>query len=141
MSTSKNLEKMAERGEFNPDLLMIISVVPVVVPPLRDHMEDLPILVNDFLQKLSIEHAKPPRALSQEAMQALEAYDWPKNILELRFVLEHALLLGTSHELQLSDLPLSISSIRKLEQFPAKSQSRIKPNLGEEKSPKYKLLA
>jgi DNA-binding NtrC family response regulator len=141
MSTSRNLDEMAALGKFDPDLLMMISLVPVVVPPLRSHMEDLPILVNDFLKKLAIEHAKPPRVLSQEAMNALESYDWPKNILELRFVLEHAVLLGTGQEIQLADLPVPVRRLKKMEDPSSKSLQTKKPAVELGKSSKYEIVA
>jgi len=107
-ATNKDLAAMVAEGTFRDDLFFRLNVVPMTMPPLRDHREDIPLLADAFLKEMAREHGKPVKMFSPEAMRALEAYDWPGNIRELRAAVEHAVVLGKGGELTQADLPTSL---------------------------------
>jgi transcriptional regulator with GAF, ATPase, and Fis domain len=90
-ATRKDLRNEVEKGKFREDLYFRLNVVPIVVPPLRERREDVPLLVENFLAELA--DGNVPE-LSPETMAALRAHDWPGNVRELRNVIERALALG-----------------------------------------------
>jgi transcriptional regulator with GAF, ATPase, and Fis domain len=90
-ATRKDLRNEVEKGKFREDLYFRLNVVPIVVPPLRERREDVPLLVENFLTELA--DGNVPE-LSPETMAALRAHDWPGNVRELRNVIERALALG-----------------------------------------------
>jgi DNA-binding NtrC family response regulator len=92
-ATNKQLEKELARGNFREDLFYRLNVVPIELPPLRDRLEDIPVLAQHFLEKYSGEFDKMVRALRPEALQALLRYRWPGNVRQLESVLERAVLL------------------------------------------------
>jgi len=104
-ATNRDLTAMVASGTFREDLYFRLNVVPLTMPPLRDHREDIPLLANAFEKELSKEHEKPSRRFSREAMELLEGYAWPGNIRELRAAVEHAVVLGAGGELMPADLP------------------------------------
>jgi len=107
-ATNKDLAAMVAAGTFREDLFFRLNVVPLTMPPLRDHRGDIPLLVTAFLKEMAREHGKPERRFSGEAMEAMEAYGWPGNIRELRAAVEHAVVLGNGDELTSADLPASL---------------------------------
>lgn len=102
-ATNKNLEKMIELKEFREDLYYRLNVIPIHIPPLRQRREDLPILINHFLQWFSMEVDKAELTIDPEAMRQLLTYDWPGNVRELRNVIERAIHLTNSNMIQWSD--------------------------------------
>ncbi|MGH7442442.1 MAG: sigma-54 interaction domain-containing protein, partial [bacterium] len=102
-ATNRDLEREVKAGRFRKDLFFRLSVLPLRVPPLRERMEDLPLLVEALLRRLS-----PTRAyrISPEALKRLLAHPWPGNVRELRNVLERAVLLAKGDELEPSDFLL-----------------------------------
>ena len=107
-ATNKDLAAMVREGTFREDLFFRLHVVPLTMPPLRDHREDIPLLVTAFLKEMAKEHGKPHRRFDTQAMEAMESYGWPGNIRELRAAVEHAVVLGSGDELTLRDLPSSL---------------------------------
>jgi len=107
-ATNKDLAAMVAAGTFREDLYFRLNVVPLVMPPLRDHREDIPLLAGSFLKEMAKEHGKPFRRFSHDALEALEGYSWPGNIRELRAAVEHAVVLGTGEELTRADLPAAL---------------------------------
>jgi len=107
-ATNKDLAAMVREGTFREDLFFRLHVVPLTMPPLRDHREDIPLLVNAFLKEMAKEHGKPHRRFDTQAMEAMESYEWPGNIRELRAAVEHAVVLGSGDELTLRDLPSAL---------------------------------
>jgi transcriptional regulator with PAS, ATPase and Fis domain len=91
-ATHSDLQKMVAEGTFREDLFYRLNVIPVTLPPLRDRREDIPLLVQHFLQKLGAEQ-DPPRAvtMSQEALRRLMGYSWPGNVRQLENVVERAM--------------------------------------------------
>jgi two-component system, NtrC family, response regulator HydG len=103
-ATHRNLEALAREGRFRQDLVFRLGI-PIKVPPLRDHADDIPDLVNHFLPKLSLEYRRPVR-LTARALARLQACPWPGNVRQLRAVLEHAVAMSDSAVLDAGDLPL-----------------------------------
>ena len=100
-ATHRNLEAMVQAGQFRADLYYRLSVVPIKVPPLCEIKEDIPLLVNSFIDKLELNCR-----ISPEALVALQDYSWPGNVRELRNVLERAATLRQHAEVRVQDLHL-----------------------------------
>jgi two-component system response regulator PilR (NtrC family) len=112
-ATNQNLENRLTTGEFREDLYYRINVLPIHLPPLRQRREDIPLLVDFFLQKYSRQMELPPRQISIEAMKLLESYDWPGNVRELENVVERALALSHSETISTRDLPVQLLANRR----------------------------
>ena len=104
-ATNRDLEEMMEEGSFRNDLYYRLNVIPIVLPPLRDRREDIPMLVNHFLEQLSEELGKPVKSISQDALGVLTNYSWPGNIRELKNIIERAINFTEGQELTLNNLP------------------------------------
>ncbi len=112
-ATNQNLESRLTSGEFREDLYYRINVLPIHLPPLRQRREDIPLLVDFFLQKYSRQMELPQRQISIEAMRLLEGYDWPGNVRELENVIERALALSHSETISTRDLPVQLLTNRR----------------------------
>lgn len=105
-ATHRNLEERVKEGLFREDLYYRLAVFPLRVPPLRERIEDLPLLVAHFLVKAAQEMGLPRRVLGEEAMARLSAYPFPGNVRELRNLLERACILATGEVIGPEDFPL-----------------------------------
>jgi DNA-binding NtrC family response regulator len=92
-TTNRHLEESVERKEFRQDLFFRLNVVPIQVPPLREHKEDVPNLARQFMQRFSRKHGVRVRGLSEACLAALSAHQWPGNVRELQNVIERAVIL------------------------------------------------
>jgi len=90
-ATHSDLAKMVAEGTFREDLFYRLNVIPVQLPPLRERREDIPLLVQHFLQKLAADAGRGPVTISQDALRRLMAYRWPGNIRQLENAVERAL--------------------------------------------------
>ncbi len=90
-ATHSDLQRMVAEGTFREDLFYRLNVIPVRLPALRDRREDIPLLVQHFIQRLSADAGRPPVTVSQEAMRSLMAYSWPGNVRQLENAVERAL--------------------------------------------------
>ena len=105
-ATHRDLSEMVRRGEFRQDLFYRLNVASLRLPPLRDRIEDIPLLVRHALDDLARLYNEQPRDLSDVAMKMLMNHDWPGNVRELINAVEHALVFSTSSDaLNLDDLP------------------------------------
>ena len=104
-ATNRDLAAMVAEGTFREDLFFRLNVVPLTMPPLREHRQDIPLLVSAFEKEMAREHGKPSRRFTKEALDLMESYGWPGNIRELRAAVEHAVVLGAGGELTPLDLP------------------------------------
>lgn len=116
-ATNKNLEELVAQGEFREDLYYRLSVVPVLMPPLRDRASDIPLLSLPFLQEFSKENGKAVGEFTPDAMEAMTTYSWPGNVRELRSAIEHAVVLAKGNKVTLRDLPLNVSENMPKPQF------------------------
>ncbi|PWV59867.1 sigma-54-dependent Fis family transcriptional regulator [Plasticicumulans acidivorans] len=104
-ATNVDLQEAARAGRFRNDLYYRLSVFPVRIPPLRERREDIPLLVERFLQKHSVRHGKNAVGVSDAALRALCKYAWPGNIRELENIIERGVILTPSHgRIDLPDL-------------------------------------
>jgi len=103
-ATHRDLEAEIAAGRFREDLYYRLRVVTIEIPALREHKEDLPLLVDAFLEQLGARHGRKA-GLSDGAMAVVRRYDWPGNVRELRNALERALVLSRSEEIGVADLP------------------------------------
>src|SRR3954467_1851973 len=131
-ATNKNLEQLVRDGKFRDDLYFRLNVVRIVMPPLRERKEDIPILIRGFLRHFCKENQKPLLDLTAEAIDALLAYDWPGNIRELRTAIEHGVVMATGKQITLRDLPGALR-----ERATAKLPGGVSPTeaFGEKSSP------
>ena len=106
-ATNRPLRKMVEEGSFREDLYYRLDVIPIQLPPLRERTEDIPLLVDHFLDKKSREMNLPLRRLTEEAMLALQAYPWPGNVRELENIIERTLVMVEVDTIGTEDLPLA----------------------------------
>ena len=93
-ATSRNLQDEIAAGRFREDLFYRLNVVPVRLPPLRERREDIPELVNHFLARFATEKRMSPPSISEEAMAALQAHEWPGNVRQLRNIIERTIILA-----------------------------------------------
>jgi DNA-binding NtrC family response regulator len=107
-ATNRNLEEAIAEKKFREDLYYRLNVIPIVVPPLRERKDDIPLLVDHFIKKFNTDFNKSIQGVDEEALQALMAYDWPGNIRELENVLERAIVLSRSDVLTVKDFPETI---------------------------------
>jgi two-component system nitrogen regulation response regulator NtrX len=103
-ATNKNLEEEIRAGRFREDLYHRLNVIPIDVPPLRERLEDIPLLVEEFVEEFAKLRGYPRRKFSPEVMKAFEEYSWPGNVRELKNVVERLLILARSHVVELDDL-------------------------------------
>ncbi len=108
-ATNKNLQEEARAGKFREDLLYRLNVITIKVPALKDHREDIPLLVDYFLTKKS--KLKEPKHLTADALKVLMMYDWHGNVRELEHVIEGAVILSPNQEIGVKDLHLADNQI------------------------------
>jgi transcriptional regulator with GAF, ATPase, and Fis domain len=108
-ATNRDIEQEVKAGKFRPDLFYRLNVFPIVIPPLCEHPEDIPLLVRAFVKEFQKRMGKEIESIPKKTMQALQSYSWPGNVRELRNVIEHAIILGKGKTLDVH-LPKSASS-------------------------------
>jgi DNA-binding NtrC family response regulator len=104
-ATNRDLDEEMRNGRFRSDLYYRLNVIALHLPPLRERLDDIPLLVEGCLERLAAARSQPPRRLSQAALEVLLAYDWPGNVRELENVLEHAALVSDGEEIPADALP------------------------------------
>jgi len=109
-ATNKDLESTVKQGDFREDLFYRINTITLKIPPLRERKEDIPLLVNEFLRKYSLELQKCVSGFSDEALSKMVNYSWPGNIRELLNVMERAILIAENDHIELCDLPDSMKA-------------------------------
>ncbi len=112
-ATNKNLEEAVQSGRFREDLYYRLNVIPIYVPPLRERISDIPLLVHHFLQKFNSSKKKNIKSISKEVMQCFVAFDWPGNVRELENMIERLVILANEDKITLRDLPERMMAYRK----------------------------
>lgn len=107
-ATHRDLEKLQREGKFREDLYYRLNVVRLDVPPLKDRLEDVPLLVAHFLKKSAEQQGRNVTGVSRKALAALSAYPWPGNIRELQNVIERAVVLSQNEQIHSGDLPAAV---------------------------------
>jgi transcriptional regulator with GAF, ATPase, and Fis domain len=110
-ATHRNLEEAMKEGKFREDLYYRLNVIPIRIPPLRERLSDIPILVNHFLEKFNHSRGKRLRGFTPRAMDALMRYHWPGNVRELEHLVERMVVLQGEGFVDLEDLPSPYSDL------------------------------
>lgn len=105
-ATNKDLKKMVENGKFREDLFYRLNVVNINVPPLRERVEDIPLLVHHFINKYCTAMSRDLVSIEPSAMKRLEEFEFPGNVRELENMIERAIVIGNGKEIRLKDLPM-----------------------------------
>src|SRR6476659_4779380 len=104
-ATNKRLDVEIEQGNFRADLFYRLNVIPFELPPLRDRLEDVPLLVDYFNQHFSQAYAKKPKQFLAEALEEMQSYSWPGNVRELRNTIERVVIMHPGTKVSANDLP------------------------------------
>jgi PAS domain S-box-containing protein len=107
-ATHQNLYELTRQGKFREDLFYRLKVFPIMVPPLRDRREDIPLLIRHFIKKGNQRDHKSIESIDRQGMERLMEHPWPGNIRELENAVEHAFVLCRSNQIIIDDLPLEI---------------------------------
>jgi len=113
-ATNADLEDDVKEGRFRADLFYRLNVIPIQIPPLRERREDIPLLVEFFVERFCEKNNVSIKAVSKEAMSLLLSYDWPGNVRELENIVERAVLLNRSDQLECEDFPGKVSQPEKV---------------------------
>jgi two-component system response regulator PilR (NtrC family) len=113
-ASKRDLEEEMKAGRFRDDLYFRLHVIQIVVPPLRERREDVPVLTLHFLAKFAKEMGKPISRIDGEAMRALLAYDYPGNVRELENIIERATIIETKDVISMASLPPNVTKIASL---------------------------
>lgn len=105
-ATNKRLDVEIEQGNFRHDLYYRLNVIPFELPPLRERIEDVPVLVEHFNQKFSLAYGKKPRRFETDAVDALQNYSWPGNVRELKNTVERVVIMHSKIKVSTGDLPV-----------------------------------
>ena len=114
-ATNKNLEEEVKAGRFREDLYFRLNGIHIEVPPLRERKDDLPLLLNSFLERYNKENNKHITVFDNQSRSALYKYDWPGNIRELQHCVESSVVMASGEEITLEDLPPSVSRASSVE--------------------------
>jgi two-component system nitrogen regulation response regulator NtrX len=114
-ATNKDLLAASEAGRFREDLYYRLNVVPITVPPLRQRISDLPLLVDYFLQQTAAELGQAPKKMTKRAIGVLKEYSWPGNVRELKNMVERLIILSPKRTIDVDDLP-ALGPGKKLEE-------------------------
>jgi len=104
-ATNRDLTEEVKAGNFREDLFYRINVIPIRIPPLRDRIEDIPLLADHFLRMYAVKHGKPVEGFTEEALHLMGNYGWPGNVRELENAVERAVVLCRGPQVGADDLP------------------------------------
>ena len=135
-ATNSDLTRLVAEGQFREDLYYRLNVIPIHLPPLRDRKEDIPLLVQHFLDKIDAdrasregrgpsERAAPAITVSQEAMRRLMAYQWPGNVRQLENAIERALAFSAGRsQIDVEQLPVEVQQSQEVQRGPEDQEGR-----------------
>jgi transcriptional regulator with PAS, ATPase and Fis domain len=104
-ATNKNLQESVDQNKFRADLFYRLQIVPVVMPPLRDRVEDIPLLIEKFFEQFTAKHKRRRKGMSDEALQVCQRFPWPGNVRQLRNVVERLVITCRDPIVQVNHLP------------------------------------
>jgi len=128
-ATNRNLTRSIETGAFREDLYFRLNVLPLVMPPLRERKDDIPLLINHFLQHFARVSGRKVHGIAPEAMERLMKYHWPGNIREMENLAKYLLTVARGDTIRFSDLPTLFE--RLLHEVPESRPDPASPGLGE----------
>lgn len=109
-ATNKNLKEEIEKGNFREDLFHRLNVIPIQIPPLRERLDDVPILIEHFAKEISERHKKPPVRFEDDAIKYLQSLSWSGNVRELRNAVERIIILVDSRKINKKDIEFLYST-------------------------------
>ena len=109
-ATNKNLEEEIRKGRFREDLYFRLNVIPIRVPPLRERVEDIPELIEEFVKELSMTTNLEPKIFSEDAIRMLQRYNWPGNVRELKNLVERLMIMTPGKVIEAKDIPAPYNS-------------------------------
>jgi DNA-binding NtrC family response regulator len=104
-ATNKKLQEAVSAGKFREDLLYRLQIVPITIPPLRERAEDIPLLIEAFLEHFTSKHKRRRKKLSSEALQLCQRFPWPGNVRQLRNMIERLVITCKNATIEVGDLP------------------------------------
>jgi len=104
-ATNKRLDEEIEKGTFRSDLFFRLNVIPFEVPPLRERVEDVPLLIDHFNRRFSRAYGKKPKIFDADAIEVMQRYSWPGNVRELRNTIERVVIMHQNHRVAVTNLP------------------------------------
>jgi two-component system nitrogen regulation response regulator NtrX len=104
-ATNKRLEDLIENGNFRPDLFYRLNVIPFQIPPLRERLEDIPVLIEHFNQRFSRDYGKKPKTFSDDVIETLQKHQWFGNVRELKNTIERVVIMSSKTKITAADLP------------------------------------
>jgi DNA-binding NtrC family response regulator len=104
-ATNKHLQEIVTAGKFREDLFYRLQIVPIHIPPLRQRTEDIPVLIEDFLEHFVAKHKRRRKEMSAEAMQLCQRFPWPGNVRQLRNMIERVIITHHGPTIEVADLP------------------------------------
>lgn len=105
-ATNKKLDEEIESGAFRADLFYRLNVIPFEIPPLRERLEDVPLLVEHFRREFSVANGRPPKEFKPSAIEKMQSYSWPGNVRELRNTVERVIIMHARPQIEADDLPI-----------------------------------
>ncbi len=112
-ASNRDLQEAIQSGQFRSDLFYRLNVIPVHLPPLREHPDDIPVMAQHFLNRCASKMGRNIEGFSQEAIEALVRYPWPGNVRELENMIERIVVLGRSRTVMVQDLPMAVREAAK----------------------------
>ena len=113
-ATNKDLAEEVKKGNFREDLYYRLKVIQVGLPPLKDRIEDIPLMVTKFMAEFNKRHGRNIEGISKEALTTLRTYSWPGNVRELRNMIEGMVVISSNKRIEIDDLPEEVSAISDL---------------------------
>ncbi len=107
-ATNRNLPQLIEKGSFREDFFYRINVIPIWIPPLRERVEDIPLLSDSFFRRIQMNSGKPIQTISKAALDVLMRYSWPGNVRELRSCFEYAVVSCPGPQIEPEHLPAQL---------------------------------
>lgn len=114
-ATNSSIYELVKTGQFREDLVYRLNTIEITIPPLRERVEDIPLLADESVKQLSKKYGRGAFTISQKGMAKLKSYAWPGNVRELNHVIERAIILADSHTLKDTDFPLTHTEINSME--------------------------
>ena len=124
-STNQDLEVAVREGKFREDLFYRLSVIPIQIPPLRERKEDIPLLVEHFIQRYNTQFRKKVEQISSDGMKLMMSYSWPGNIRELKNAIERAMILADKDRIDVAHLPIRIADSSTTSSIPRTSGAAL----------------
>jgi DNA-binding NtrC family response regulator len=103
-ATNKNLQDEIEKGNFREDLYHRLNVIPINIPPLRERTDDIPVLINNFIEEITTKHKKPLIKFTEDAMKFMQSLEWSGNVRELRNSIERIIIIIDKKEISKKDI-------------------------------------